>query len=172
MTSCMKLHFSVLPFCILISACGFHLRGSGGAVAEIQAERIYISQGGAGNLATEVRSQLELSGVTLTGSPQEAEFVIRLAEENVQRNVLSVSPQTGKVEEYQLTFSVLLSLTEAGGAKLLEGDPVSLARDFTFDQDAVMGKFSEEELLRVELTREAAEQILRRVGAMIAGRRR
>lgn len=166
----MQPRFALLLLGILLSSCGFHLRGSGATSAEIQADRIYVGQSGAQNVASEVRSLLQLTGVKVTKTPEEAEYAIRLAGENIRRDVLSVSPQTGKVEEYQLTLSVLLSLTETGGEKLLSGDQVSLVRDFTFDQDAVLGKFSEEELLREELTREAAEQVLRRVSATIAGR--
>lgn len=156
---------------LLVSACGFQMRGARTGVADIEAERIYIDQTRAANLADEVKSQLKFAGVKVTESPADAEYVVLLANETVRRDVLSVSPRTGKVEEYQLTLSARMSLREAGGSKLLEDDPLSLVRDFTYDQSAALGKFSEEETLRDELTREAAELVLRRVGAVLANRK-
>ena len=47
----------------------------------------------------------------------------------------------------------------------------SALRDFTFDEDAVLGKFSEEELLHKELIRTAANQVLRRLQALLSASR-
>lgn len=160
--------FLALLVCLALSACGFHLRDARSGAAEIGADTIYVEEDGADNLAEAVRLRLRNAGVSTTASAQEAQFVVLLSRESFRRDVLSVSPRTGKVEEYQVTLSARLSLSEAGGEKLLENDPLSLVRDFTFDQNEVLGKFSEEETLRDELTRDAAEQVLRRVGAVLA----
>ena len=157
----------VLP-AILLSACGFHLRSERSGVADIQADRIYVDDDRADNLADEVRSQLKDAGVKVTDSADKAQFVILLASESFRRDVLSVSPKTGKIEEYQVALSAKLTLKETGGMKLLDNDPISLVRDYTYDQNAALGKFSEEETLRDELTRDAADQVLRRVSAVLA----
>jgi outer membrane lipopolysaccharide assembly protein LptE/RlpB len=114
-----------------------------------------------------LREILSASGTKMAKNPKQADYTIRLAGERISRDVLSVSPQTGKVEEFQLNYVVLLTVQRVGGATLLETVPITLQRDFTFDQDAVLGNFSEEETLREELTREAAEQVLRRSSAAI-----
>lgn len=160
--------YAALFACLVLSACGFHLRSARSGVADIQADRIYVDENRADNLADEVRSQLKDAGVKVTDSADNAQFVILLANEGFHRDVLSVSPKTGKVEEYEVTLSARLSVTEVGGDNLLDNDPVSQVRDFTYDQNAVLGKFSEEETLRDELTRDAADQVLRRVSAVLA----
>lgn len=153
--------------CLLLPACGFHLRDARSGAADLAAESIYVDEDGAADLAEEVRRSLRIAGVRTAASAQEAQYVVLLSRENFRRDVLSVSPRTGKVEEYQLTLSARLSLREADGNTLLDEDPLSLVRDFTFDQDEVLGKFSEEETLRDELIRDAAEQVLRRVGTVL-----
>ena len=154
--------------CLLLSACGFHVRTERSGAANIQVDRIYVGDERADNLADEVRSQLKDASVTVTDSADNAQFVILLAKESFRRDVLSVSPKTGKVEEYQVTLSAKLTLKEVGGKTLLDNDPVSQVRDFIYDQNAALGKFSEEETLRDELTRDAADQVLRRVSAVLA----
>jgi len=153
-----------------LSGCGFHLRGSSADFAGIEGKRIFLNQARAQLVGTQVRSQLDLAGATLADTPGEADYSVFLSNERLAREVLSVSPQTGKAEEYQLLFRVLLSIKTAGGETLVDEQQISLSRDFTYDEDAALGKFSEEQLLREELTREAADQVLRRLGAQLSKR--
>ena len=159
----------ILPAVLLaaLGVCDMHLRGSGAETEEFSAWRIHVDQTRAPGVWAELREILSVSGTQMEQNPKQADYVIRLAGERITREVLSVSPQTGKVEEFQLTYVVSLTLQRAGGDALLEDVPITLQRDFTFDQDAVLGNFSEEETLRDEMTREAAEQVVRRSSAAI-----
>jgi LPS-assembly lipoprotein len=151
-----------------LSGCGFQLRGSGSQFAGIEGERIFVSDSQAATVAAQVRSQLGLAGAALATGVGDADYRLLIARERLDRQVLSVSPQTGKVEEYQLLLRVSLSITAASGQILVDQQQITLSRDFTYDEDAALGKFSEEQLLREEMTREAADQILRRLGAQIS----
>lgn len=151
----------------LLPACGFHLRGTGASAASIQAERIMVAAAEGGMVARELRAQLQLAGVRVVNARKDAEYVLRVTDEELQRDVLSVSPRTGKAEEYELTLTVLLTIVGPEREVLVDAERISLVRDFTFDQDAALGKFSEEELLTRELTRETVDQILRRLSAAI-----
>jgi LPS-assembly lipoprotein len=147
--------------------CGMHLRGSSTEAEELRSLNIYLEQVQALQVGQELRQILAASEVKLARKAKGADYVIRVAGEKLTRDVLSVSPQTGKVEEFQLNYRVHLSVLRLGAEPLVDNIPIALQRDFTFDQDAVLGNFSEEETLRDELTREAAEQILRRSAAAI-----
>ena len=159
------IHYAVLL--ATLCGCGLHLRGSSADVEEFNTWHIHVDQIRAPGVWAELREILSVSRTQLAKNPKQADYVIRLAGERVTRDVYSVSPRTGKVEEFQLTYVVLLTLQRVGGDTLLENVPITLQRDFTFDQDAVLGNFSEEETLRDEMTREAAEQVLRRTSAAI-----
>ncbi len=150
-----------------LGGCGFQLRGSNTVLEEFETQRIHVDHTGAPGVTAQLRAALADSGTTTASNLKQSDYAIRLAGERVTRDVLSVSPQTGKVEEFQLTYVVLLTLQHVGGAVLLERVPIMLQRDFTFDQDAVLGNFSEEEILRDELTRDAADQVMRRTAAAI-----
>ncbi len=161
----MKTRLLLICMLMLTSACGFHLRGS--QLTEFDVANIYINPSSAPKLAKEVKSQLAGAGVSLASSVQNASYVITLKEEHFEKSVLSVSASTGKVEEYQIVFKANMDATHTDGRHIIEDDKIRSSRDFTFDENAVLGKFSEEEILHEDLVRRAAGQVLRRLQALL-----
>ena len=157
----MKRHILLFVLLICVSACGFHLRGS--QMGELGVSSINIESHGANRLASIVKTQLQIAGITITNTADEAEYILRLNNETFKRNVLSVSPSTGKVEEFELIYSAKMAVSRSDGTSVLPSDLIRVVRDFTFDEDAVLGKFTEERVLREDLTRSAASQVLQRL---------
>ena len=160
----MKTHFLIIVLFFTLSACGFHLRGSQQKTS-VEISNVFVSNIGGESIAKEVKLQLAGAGARAVASVDEAKFVLRLEKEFFNRSVLSVSADTGKVEEYQLTLTVSLTLIDSKGKELIPGDEIRLVRDYTFDEDAVLGKFEEEKVLRDELVSQAASEIIRRLNA-------
>ena len=77
--------------------------------------------------------------------------------------MLSVSAETGKIEEYELLVSTLLSITGPDKNSLLNAEPVTARRDYIFDQDSALGEFDEEEKIRQEMNTQIAATIIRRL---------
>lgn len=157
----------LLLICLLLltTACGFHLRGS--QLTEFDVANIYIQPSSAPKLAKEVTSQLAGAGVTVASSAESASYLITLKEEGFEKSVLSVSASTGKVEEYEIIFNAKMDAIHADGSSIIRDDRVRSVRDFTFDEDAVLGKFSEEAIIHEDLIRRAASQVLRRLQALL-----
>lgn len=149
---------------LLTSACGFHLRGS--QTTKFDISNVYIHSSSATKLATEVKSQLTSSGSSVAASSDTAKYILTLKEERFEKSVLSVNAATGKVEEYQILYTAKMDVSQGDGKLLAENDRISSSRDFTFDENAVLGKFSEEELLQEDIVRRAASQVLRRLQAL------
>ena len=162
----MKARLLLICLLLLTTACGFHLRGS--QITGFDIANIYINPSSAPRLAKEVKSQLAGAGITLASSTQEASYIITLKEEGFEKSVLSVSADTGKVEEYQIVFKAMMDATHADGRNIVKNDKVIELRDFTFDEDAVLGKFTEEGIIQEDLIRSAASQVLRRLQALLA----
>ena len=165
----MKTRLLLICLLLLTSACGFHLRGS--QLTNFDVANIYINPSSAPLLAKEVTSQLAGAGVSLASSPQSASYIVTLKEERFEKAVLSVSAATGKVEEYLITYKAKMDAADADGRQIVKDDPVTSSRDFTFDENAVLGKFSEEELLREDIVRQAASQVLRRLQALLTAKK-
>ncbi len=160
----MKTHYLIIVLFFTLSACGFHLRGSQQKTS-VEISNVFVSNIGGESIAKEVKLQLAGAGARAVASADKAKLVLRLEKEIFNRSVLSVSADTGKVEEYLLTLTVSMTLIDSKGKELIPGDEIRLARDYTFDEDAVLGKFEEEKVLRDELVSEAASEIIRRVDA-------
>ena len=160
----MKTRLLLIYFLLLTTACGFHLRGS--QTTKINVENIFII--GESALAEEVKSQFLNAGTSFAVSSQDASYVITLKESRFEKSVLSVSPTTGKVEEYQIMFQAKMDVMRADGTYIIENEKINLIRDFAFDENAVLGEFSEESIIQKDLVRHAANQVLRRLQALLS----
>lgn len=170
MLSSMKKYLH-LPLCLLLAftlslaaGCGFQLRGA--QMTGFTSSSIYLNNQGASQLLEQVRLQLQGAGATIAESPQEADYVLGLTQERFERSVLSVSAVTGKVEEYLITYSAGMDVRKPGGEQLVGNERITLSRDYTFDEGAVLGKSSEESVIRDDLVFRTSSQVLRRLQAV------
>lgn len=154
-----------LALCLMLTACGFKLRGPDSV--GLPTDAVYLNIGGSGDIGREVREQLELTDVTLTQSAQAADYIIRLGNRRSEREVLSVSPRTGKVQEYELILRTTLTITTPKGESVLDTTELNASRDYIFDETAVIASGDEQQLLREEMTRQLANQALLRMRAAI-----
>lgn len=160
----MKTQYLIILLLFSLSACGFHLRGSGQNTT-IKAITVYVTNQNANLIAREVKQQLTGGGAKAVVSAEGAKYMVKLENEYFDQTVLSVSPDTGKVEEYQISMSVNLTVIDATGKERIIGEEIRLIREYTFDEDAVLGKYEEEQVLRDELVAQAASEIIRRLNA-------
>ena len=144
-----------------LHACGFQLRGSN--LEALQDSSVYVRSNGANQLAKEVKIQLENADISPVKSAKDAEYIITLSNETFDRKVLSVSPDTGKVEEYVISYRAELTIQEANGETLANSESVTAERDYTFDEGSVLGTFTQESVLRKDIAKQAAATVLRRL---------
>lgn len=151
-----------LPFLLVLtlSGCGFHLRGDINLPENRQVMYLQgVNQNGP--FGAELASVLRGSGVKLVNTPIAAQTVLQVTEPVDDRRVLSVSGTTGKVREYEILVSLNVSLKDNKGHVIIPNQVLSRTRDFTFDETGLLGKVTEEDVLRQEMRRELIQQILR-----------
>lgn len=156
----------ILVFLLIgLSACGFQLRGTNSQT--LKNASIFIQSSNTSVLASEVKRQLLDVDVTPVFSKSDADYIITLSNESFDRKVLSVSPTTGKVEEYEVTYAAMLKITSPDESSNARAEPVSARRDYTFDEGSVLGKFKEESVLKKDIIKQVATTVLRRLRAVI-----
>ena len=156
----------ILVFLLIgLSACGFQLRGTN--LQALKNASIFIQSSNASVLASEVKRQLIDVDVTPVSSKSDADYIITLSNESFDRKVLSVSPTTGKVEEYEVTYAAMLKITSPDESSNARAEPISARRDYTFDEGSVLGKFKEESVLKKDIIKQVAATALRRLRAVI-----
>ena len=158
--------YAVLTVMILVQGCGYHLRGQAPQARAKGGHSIYISASGASQLAAAVEAQMAVSGVSITDSRDGSDYVLSIHAEEFARQVLSVSPATGKVEEYQVILTGRISISKTGGEELVTNQAIRVSGDYAFDEDAALGKFAEEETIKEELVEQAAARIIQRLNTL------
>lgn len=153
----------LLALFVVLAGCGWHLRGM--SKIGLEYHSVYVQSESAPGAAAALSAELRNSGVNVTPNAQGAEAVIVVSNEKYDRTVLSVDTTTGKAREFELGYQVTASAHDASGKTILKPETVTMARDYTFDEAAALGTYQQEQTLRVELGRAAAEQILRRLNA-------
>jgi len=156
---------AVLLLCLLASvltACGFKLRGAFNLPAELQ--KIYVVGGQSGELRKDLNDMLAYSA-EVVAKRQDADAVLTIDKEELDSRTLSVDSR-GKVRESEIQYSVIYSLIMANGDVLLDKEALLLVRDFINDENDIIGRSNESNVIKRDLKRDAAQQILRRVQAL------
>ncbi len=163
----LRLYQYIITLCLIfsLSSCGFHLRGSGETIA-INADSVYITSLAANEITNEIKTQLEFQGVKTPDSIDDGRYILNLSNELRDKKILTVSSATGKVQEYELVFSVVMSISDKNGSNLSEEQTISASRDLFFDENAVLALSDEERLIFEELRRQVANSVLRRLQAV------
>lgn len=140
----------------LLGGCGFELRGS--QLLGEQPRQIFVSAPTV--LRNEIAVYLEGSDSRILRSAEGADVILTVGQETYDRRVLTVDPNTGKEREFELSYSIPLSARDGTGAVILPQQTLTLLRDYVFDSDQLIGASREESVLRGEMRRDAAQQVL------------
>lgn len=150
----------ILALLTVLSNCsGWHLRGSqqsGLNTANIQ--KIYLTPA-TGTVYQQLKSSLDRLGAN--NDIRQTHLHILLGKQQWQRRSASVG-NNALTTEYQLRLTIPYTLTDNSGNTLAEKSSAEISRSYTFDQNDIAGKDKEEQLLRREMARQLARQILQR----------
>jgi LPS-assembly lipoprotein len=147
----------MLSFVVLLSSCGFHLRGD--YLINDQLKTLYISSSDPyGELTRLVKQHFQRNHIKVLNQPDIQYPQLTLLKDKLDRRALSVF-NNGQVAEYELIYSVKYQLI------MPDREPLSfsfeLNRDYQDDPDNSLAKSRELALLLRELRLQAADRILR-----------
>jgi len=145
---------------VVLSACGFQLRGQ--YDLPVGMEKIYIQGDANGLLLRHLKQAFQRAGATVLNQPDKATAVVTLYDENMERRVLSVG-DTARVREYESRYKLTYSVILKSGKAIIEKNTLSLSRDFSFNENEVLGKEREETNLQHDMQYQAAQTIMRRL---------
>lgn len=154
-----------LLLALSLGGCGFHLRGGFGSVPF---ESLYVQDSGAPGIARDLRRALSSSGVKIVSRPEDAQAQLELMSEANTKNILSIGGG-GTVREYEILYKVTFRARETGAELWGEPQTVSLRRDFSYRDSALLAKEAEEARLTTDMRTEAVREVLRRVGSLSKG---
>jgi LPS-assembly lipoprotein len=144
--------------------CGFHLRGAADISDSLKTMRIE-GVGLQRDIGLYLKRGLVSNGIVVVDAGTADASVLRITENKFDRRVLSVG-SSAKVNEYELNSKLSFMVFDAQGNVLAEEQQVEAQRDYQFDEDEVLGRESEETLLRDQLNKQLVQSILRRLSSI------
>jgi LPS-assembly lipoprotein len=144
---------------LLLSACGFHLRGA----YSLPFDTLYINQPESSELRAVIKRNVEASTQTrVVGEAGEAQAVLNIVSDAPIKKILSLN-SAGRVREYQLTRTFVFRVANPKGSDYVPQSSIVISREMTFDDAAVLSKEAEEVLLWRDIQNDLVQQLLRRL---------
>ena len=147
----------------LLAGCGFQARGAAqfpSALAAVYVDGVNRYSPFYQELTTAIRA----SGNPLAANANVADTVIRVTRDETGQRVLSVSPRNVP-REYEIFYLVNYEVF-SGGERVLEPQALTRTRNYTYDETQVLGKESEEDMLRRALARDLVSSVIRRISIL------
>lgn len=157
----LRLPFIMLTGALLLSACGFQLRGQ----ASLPFHTLYVQAAPTSPFALELKRAVRAGSATqITDRSDQAEAVLQILNELQEKEILSLGGG-GRVAEFQLRYRVLFRLTDEKNREYIPATEMILKRDYSFNDSQALSKESEEALLYRDMRGDAVQQMLRRLEA-------
>ncbi|HZF16537.1 MAG TPA: LPS assembly lipoprotein LptE [Steroidobacteraceae bacterium] len=154
---------ALLLIAALVGGCGFHLQGAAKlspllSVTYVEAEDTHTP------FHRSLVDALDAAGVRVATDREQATTVVSIKKDQTGQHVLSVSAQNTP-REYEVFYTVTFTVN-AGDKILLAPQTVTLTRDYSFDERALLAKGHEEELLRAALANDIVGIVMRRLASL------
>lgn len=144
-------------------ACGFQLQGR-----QVLPARLATLQLDAADRQSDftraLRKSLAASGTRLVVSATAEAAVVKILRDEVTERVLSVDARNIPTD-YELTYEVEVEVRQ-GGELVMEAEPFTQSRIYSFDERKLLAKEREKEVLREALARDMAGMVLRRLASL------
>jgi len=150
-----------LALILLLSACGFQLRGA----YPLPFEKLYIALPETTELHAQLKRSISAgSNARIVDTQKDAQAILLIPNDTITKNILSLSA-TGRAREFQLVRTFNFRLVDDIGRDWLPPSQIVVRRDITFTDDQVLSKEAEETLLWRDIQNDLVQQILRRLAA-------
>jgi LPS-assembly lipoprotein len=160
-----KLQPAALVFFLLLAGCGWHLRGTY-ELPPAMALTYVDTDAKTGELTRHLHRTLRAADITVVSQPVENAARLRVRSGSGRR-VISIGPD-GKALEYEIFATATFSVTTPDASFELAQQEISLRRDLLFDPLDVLAANKEQEQLRLDMEKQAANLIIDRIAAAYA----
>ena len=146
---------------LLLGGCGFQLRGA----ATLPFDSLYVDVPSTNVMGAELRRNLRAgTNAKIVDNRAEAQAILTRVSELRTKTILSIN-SSGRVREFRLRYTFNYSLVDQKGQPITAPTSLSLERDYSFSDDQVLAKESEEALLYRDMQTDLVQQIIRRLAA-------
>lgn len=152
---------------VLLTACGFRMRGSVGTLDSLPFQSIYITIDANTAFGSTLRRVIRSSSPNirlLDSASEPAEVILQQVSESRTSMEVSLNAQ-GRVDEYELTLTYVFRLVTPDGEVVLPDTILQATRDLPFDDNVVQAKQVEEANLFNQMQLSLVPRIVRRISS-------
>lgn len=153
---------ALLALTLLLSACGFHLRGHGLKEANFAFHSIYLQVPAETPFVSELRSVLKSYKLELAPSADKADLTFQVVSESRDKRILALGGG-GQVNEYELYYRVSFRVYDNQQREWLPAGEIQLQRDFNYDNSQILAMAEEETQIYSDMYSDAVQQVVRRL---------
>ena len=159
-----RLSTAILTAALLLSSCGFQLRGT--VSLPPGAEPLYVEGATKGDpLAVALYNQLQISGVQLADEAEQAKHTLVLSDQRSDKRSTALGDGARTIE-YLLLESASIQVFNAQGQAISAANHVTERRVITNDPNQIISADEEEKTLRKEMRLSLAQKIARLIQAI------
>jgi LPS-assembly lipoprotein len=149
-------------FCLIagLCACGFRLEGND-TLPGILARPYLTLKDPYTDFSREFEHQLKSAGATLQSVRANSTATIEVTKDLVERRTLSVSALNIPTE-YELTYTITFTV-HGTDKELLAPQTISLSKDYSFEENVLLAKEHEADILRQQMARDLVAIAMRRL---------
>ena len=148
--------FFLIVSCLMLSACGFHLRGSADIAEPLRQLTLVMPDRSRSSLEPLLRRQFEANGITVNGGQG---YQLEINSESRSRREASLGANAD-IDEYELTLKASFLVKNPQGEIVLERK-LTIERTYDYDADRETASSVQETQLYSEMEQQLASQILR-----------
>lgn len=149
----------LLLYVLAASGCGFQLSRP----PQMPFDTLYIVAPNYLSFGAELKRYLASTGkVRLVERPEQAQVTLEILNEQQETQILALSV-TGRVNEFQLRYRLSFSVRDRENHQWIPPTEITLTRDMTYDDQEVLAKENEQNLLMQNMRQDAVRQVVRRL---------
>ena len=147
---------------LVLVSCGYSMRGNLALPDDIEA--ISVNSESYSPLVISITEALKNSNINVTSTKNKNLYRINILSESFKRRQLSLSA-SGRVNEYEIIYDISFEISSPNMKSDIE--TITLYRDYSFDENNIMGNTDREERIKNEMIATSASLIYNRLNAAI-----
>ena len=147
---------------LALVSCGYSMRGNINLPDDIRT--ISLTSEFYSPLLISITDNLKNSDINVTDSKNKNLYRINILSESFKRRQLSISA-AGRVNEYEISYDLSFEINPPNIKSDVE--TITLYRDYSFDENNIMGNSDREEQIQKEMVATSASLIYNRLHALI-----
>jgi LPS-assembly lipoprotein len=148
---------------LALGGCGFRLAGSERLPAVLAKPYLSVKDPYT-DFSREFERQLKSSGALLQPGRQDATATIEVTKDLVEQRTLSVSARNIPTD-YELRYTVTFDV-KGPDSQILAPQTITLSRDYSFEENELLAKEHEADILRAQMARDLVSMAMRRLARL------